>query len=197
MMHYARILPILFFMAVLGGCQNAGTSTLSKASPNQGIAIAPIVNATGRPLPLPGGTVLDDLRQMLGIGEEETLTVPDLLLGRFILAAGAQGYSVLSFEKTHAVFAGSSSDMAAVIEKARAAGLQGSVVLVILRRWDDSLWFSSRIIFVSMDIAVARISDGKTLDVKTIHNYAVPVSASISPYQATNDAARWVADHLF
>jgi hypothetical protein len=48
-----------------------------------------------------------------------------------------------------------------------------------------------------MDITVARIRDAKTLDVKTISNYAVPVSASLSTYQAANDAAQWVADHLF
>ena len=194
-----RILPILIllFAVVVGGCQSADTAMLITVSPNSGIAIAPVVNATGRPLPLPSGTVLDDLRQIMSIEDTEALTVPDLLLGRLVLAAGAHGYTVVPFDKTRAVFPGPSSDMAAIIEKARAAGLQGAVVLPILRRWDDRLWYSSRIIFVSMDITVARIRDAKTLDVKTISNYAVPVSASLSTYQAANDAAQWVADHLF
>jgi len=197
MRHRSLILSILFVVAALGACQNADTATLLKVSPNQGIAIAPIVNATGRPLPLPGGTVLEDLRQIMGIENKESVTVPDLLLGQMILAAGVHGYTALSFDKTREVFPGSSSDMATVTQRARAAGLQGAVVLPTLRRWDDRLWYSSKIIFVSMDITVARISDGKTLDVKTISNYAVPVSTALSAYQAANDAARWVADHLF
>jgi hypothetical protein len=196
-MNGARLLPILFFTAVLGGCQSDGTSTLVKVSPNKELAIAPIVNATGQPLQLPSGTVLDDLRQIMGVDDKEPLAVPDLLLGRCILAAGAQGYTVLSFDRTREVFSGSLPDRTAVIEKARAAGLQGAAVLVMLRRWDDSLWYSSRIILVSMDITVARISDGKVLDERTVRNYAVPVSASLSAYQAADDAARWVAEHLF
>ncbi|HZC80760.1 MAG TPA: hypothetical protein VE222_03410, partial [Nitrospiraceae bacterium] len=128
-MDCTHALAILFLTAVLGSCQSAGTS-LGKVSPNQGLAIAPIVNATDRPLQLPSGTVLDDLLQIMGIDDKETLTVPNLLLGRFILAAGAQGYTVLSFDKTREVFSDRATDLAAVIEKARAAGLQGAVALV-------------------------------------------------------------------
>jgi len=88
-------------------------------------------------------------------------------------------------------------EIAKVVEEARATGLKGLVVLAMLRRWDDSRWVDIRAVFVSMDVTVARISDGQVLDMRTIRNQPVPVGAAMTIVQATDDAARWLAERLF
>src|SRR5207249_4907097 len=75
--------------------------------------------------------------------------------------------------------------------------LLNRLVLATLGRGDDSEWVDTRAVFVSMDVVVARISDGEVLDSRVVSNLAVPVGAATTIVQATDDAARWLAERLF
>jgi hypothetical protein len=156
-----------------------------------------VVNATGRPLPLPPDNPLSALRQELGVGDDAPVTVPDILSNRLLLVFQAHGYQATRVEKARAVFSDRSTEIAKAVEEARAAGLKGLIVLTTLRRWDDSRWVDTRAVFVSMDVTVARIGDGQILDRRTIHNQVVPVGAATTIVQAAADAARWIAEKLF
>ena len=100
-------------------------------------------------------------------------------------------------DQARQVFSDRSTEIAKVVEEARTAGLKGLVVLATLRRWDDSRWVDTRAVFVSMDVVVARISDGEILDTRVVRNLTVPVGAATTIVQATDDAARWLAERLF
>jgi hypothetical protein len=133
----------------------------------------------------------------LGLGDEKPVTISDVLANRLVLAFQSHGYQVTRIDKARSVFSDRSTEIAKVIEEARAAEFNGLVVLATLRRWDDSRWVDTRAVFVSMDVVVARISDGEILDTRTVRNLAVPVGAATTIVQATDDAARWLAEKLF
>jgi hypothetical protein len=156
-----------------------------------------VVNATGRSLSLPPDNPLVALRQELGLGDEKPVTISYVLVNRLLLAFQSHGYQVIRIDKARQAFSDPSTEIAKVIEEARAAEFKGLVVLATLRRWDDSRWVDTRAVFVSMDVVVARISDGEILDVRTIRNQPVPVGAATTIVQAAGDAARWLAERLF
>jgi hypothetical protein len=187
----------LMSVGLLGGCQNAGAKRLTSLLADNPVTVVPVVNATGRALSLPPDNPLDALRQALGLGDKTPVTVPDVLLNRFVLAVRSPRRDVTPLEKTRGVFSGRSAEIAGVLGEARAAVLKGVVVLATLRRWDDSRWVDTRAVFVSMDVIVARISDGEILDTRAVRNLAVPVGAATTIVQATDDAARWLAERLF
>ena len=184
-------------VAVLGGCQGTDVLRLRNLPARESVTVAPVVNATGLPLSLPPDNPLAALRQELGLGDEKPVTISDVLVNRLLLAFQSHGYQATQVEKARAVFSDRSTEIAKVVEEARAAGLKGLVVLAMLRRWDDSRWVDTRAVFVSMDVTVARISDGQVLDMRTIRNQPVPVGAATTIVQATDDAARWLAERLF
>jgi hypothetical protein len=159
--------------------------------------MAPVLNATGLSLSLPPDNPLTALRQELGLGDEKPVTISDVLVNRLLLAFQSHGYQVTRIDKARSVFSDRSAEIGKVVEEARAAGLKGAVVLATLRRWDDSRWVDTRAVFVSMDVIVARISDGAILDTRTVRNLAVPVGAATTIVQASDDAARWLAEKLF
>ncbi len=194
---WSHLVACLAAGAVLGACQGADTLRLVNLPASESVTVAPVVNATGLSLVLPPYNPLAALRQELGIGNETQVTVPDVLLNHFVLAVRSSRRDVTSIEKARGVFPGRSPEIASVLGEARAAGLKGVVVLATLRRWDDSRWVNTRAVFVSMDVTVARISDGRVLDMRTIHNQAVPVGAATTIVQAADDAARWIAERLF
>ena len=163
----------------------------------ESVTVAPVVNATGLPLSLPPDNPLAALRQELGLGDVKPVTISDVLANRLLLAFQLHGYQATEVEKARAVFSDRSTEIAKVVEEARAAGLKGLVFLPMLRRWDDSRWVDTRAVFVSMDVAMARISDGQVVDMRTIRNQPVPVGAATTIVQATDDAARWLAERLF
>jgi len=183
--------------AVLGGCQGADVLRLTNLPAREAVTVAPVVNATGLPLSLPPDNPLVALRQELGLGDEKPVTISDVLVNRLLLAFQSHGYQATQVEKARAVFSDRSTEIAKVVEEARAAGLKGLVFLPMLRRWDDSRWVDTRAVFVSMDVTMARISDGQVLDMRTIRNQPVPVGAATTIVQATDDAARWLAERLF
>jgi hypothetical protein len=191
------IIGCLVVGAALEGCQGADALRLTNLPARDSVTVAPVVNATGRSLSLPPDNPLAALRQELGLGDEKPVTISDVLGNRLLLAFQSHGYQVTRVEQTRAVFSDRSMEIAKVVEEARAAGLKGLVVLATLRRWDDSRWVDTHAVFVSMDVAVARISDGQILDRRTIHNQAVPVGAAMTIVQASDDAARWLAEKLF
>jgi hypothetical protein len=159
--------------------------------------VAPLVNATGRPLSLPPDNPLAALRQEVGLGNEKPVTISDVLVNRLLLAFQSHGYQAIPIEKARAVFSDRSTVIEKAVEEARAAGLKGLVVLATLRRWDDSRWGDTRAVFVSMDVTVARVSDGQILDTRSVRNQPVPVGAATTIVQAADDAARWLAERLF
>ena len=183
--------------AALGGCQGPDTLRLTSLPAGDSVTVAPLVNATGRALSLPPDNPLAALRQVLGLGDDMPVTIPDVLLNRFVSAVRSPRRDVTSVEKARVVFSGRSTEIASVLEEARAAGLKGIVVLATLHRWDDGRWFDTRAVFVSMDVVVARISDGEILDTRVVRNLTVPVGAATTIVQATDDAARWLAERLF
>ena len=187
------------FMSVilLAGCQSAGAIRPMSLPANSPVTVAPVVNATGRALPLPPDNPLTALREMLGLDDETSVTVPDVLLHRFVLAVHSPGRDVTPVERARKVFSGRSTEIVGILEEARAAGLKGAVILATLRRWDDSRWVDARAVFVSMDIVVARLSDGEILDIRTIRHQTVPAGAAQTITQATDDAAAWLAERLF
>ena len=170
---------------------------LTNLPANESVTVAPAVNATGRTLALPPDNPLAALRQELGLGGEITVTAADVLLNRLVFAFQSHGYQATQIDKTQQVFSGRATEIVKVIEEARAAGLKGIVVLVTIRRWDDSRWVDTRAVFVSMDVTVARVSDGAILDSRMIRNQAVPVGAATTIVQASDDAARWLAERIF
>jgi len=184
-------------MVLLGGCQGMDALRLTNLPANESVTVAPAVNATGRTLALPPDNPLAALRQELGLGGEITVTAADVLLNRLVLAFQSHGYQATQIDKTQQVFSGRATEIVKVIEEARAAGLKGIVVLVTIRRWDDSRWVDTRAVFVSMDVTVARVSDGAILDSRMIRNQAVPVGAATTIVQASDDAARWLAERIF
>jgi len=184
-------------VAVLGGCQGTDVLRLRNLPARESVTVAPVVNATGRSLSLPPDNPLAALRQELGLGDVKPVTISDVLANRLLLAFQSHGYQATEVEKAHAVFSDRSTEIAKVVEEARAAGLKGLVFLPMLRRWDDSRWVDTRAVFVSMDVTMARISDGQVLDMRTIRNQPVPVGAAMTIVQATDDAARWLAERLF
>ncbi len=191
------IVVCLAVEVALGGCQGTGALRLTNLPARDSVTVAPVVNATGRPLPLPPDNPLAALRQEFGVGDEAPVTVPDVLTNRLLLAFQAHGYQVTPLDKARPAFADRSAEIARVLEEVRAAGLKGAVVLATLRRWDDSRWVDTRAVFVSMDVIVARISDGEILGARAVRNLAVPVGAAMTIVQATDDAARWLAERLF
>ena len=191
-----RIGSCLVAGALMGGCQEIDTLKLTNLPVWDEVTLAPVVNATGLPLSLPPDNPLAALRQELGLGDEKPVTISDVLVNRLLLAFQSHGYQATQVEKVRAVFSDRSTEIAKVVEEARAAGLKGLVVLAMLRRWDDSRWVDTRAVFVSMDVTVARISDGQVLDMRTIRNQPVPVGAATTIVQATDDAARWLAERL-
>jgi hypothetical protein len=118
--------------------------------------------------------------------------VPDVLLGRFLQTLQSAGHSVALLKSSPEV-----NDIVSALDAARGAGFTGVVVLPVLLRWDDSLWFSSKVVYVSMDVTLARISDGEILGVRTLRRRAVPVGSALTMTQAADDAARWLAERLF
>ena len=184
-------------VAVLGGCQGTSALRLTNLPMRDPVTVVPVVNEVGHPLPLPPDNPLAALRQEFGIGDEAPVTVPDVLSNRLLMAFQAHGYQVTQTDKARQVFSGRSVGIVKALEEARAAGLKGLIVLPTLRRWDDSKWVSLHAVFVSIDITVARISDGEILDVRMIRQQAVPVAAATTIVQATDDAARWLAERLF
>lgn len=191
------IVACLVLGAVLSGCQGTDTLRLTNLPARDAVTVAPVVNATGRLLSLPPDNPLSALRQELGIGDDAPVTVPDVLSNQLLLAFQAHGYQVTPLDKARSAFTGRSTEIAKVLEEARAAGFKGLVVLATLRRWDDSLWVDTRAVFISLELVVARISDSAILDVRTLHNQAVPVGAATTIVQAADDAARWIAEKLF
>jgi len=191
------IVACLVLGAVLSGCQGTDTLRLTNLPAHESVTVAPVVNATGRLLSLPPDNPLAALRQELGIGDDAPVTVPDILSNQLLLAFQVHGYQVTPLDKARPAFSRRSTEIAKVLEEARAAGFKGVVVLTTLRRWDDSLWVDTRAVFVSLELVVARISDGVILDVRTLHNQAVPVGAATTIVQAADDAARWIAERLF
>ncbi len=184
-------------VALLGGCQGGSALRLTSLPADSPITVAPVVNATGRVLSLPPDNPLDALRQELGLGDEKPATISVVLANRLLLAFQSHGYQVTRIDKALSVFSDHSVEIGKVVEEARAAGLRGFVVLATLRRWDDSRWIDTRAVFVSMDVIVARISDGEILDTRAVRNLAVPVGAATTIVQAADDAARWLAEKLF
>jgi hypothetical protein len=184
-------------VVLLGGCQATSSLRLANLPANESVTVASVVNATGRSLSLPPDNPLAALRQELGLGDEKPVTISDVLANRLVLAFQSHGYQVTRIDKARSVFPDRSTEIAKVIEEARAAEFNGLVVLATLRRWDDSRWVDTRAVFVSMDVVVARISDGEILDTRTVRNLAVPVGAATTIVQATDDAARWLAEKLF
>ena len=184
-------------VVLLAGCQGADTLWLKNLPASESVTVAPVVNATGLSLSLPPDNPLAALRQELGFGDEKPVTVADVLLNRLVLAFQSHGYQATRFEKARPDFADRSIEITKVVEEARAAGLKGLVVLSTLHRWDDSRWVDTRAVFVSMDVTLARIRDGAILDMHTIRNQAVPVGAATTIVQASDDAARWLAERLF
>jgi hypothetical protein len=173
-------------LVLLGGCQGTDALRLTNLPANESVTVASVVNATGLSLSLPPDNPLAALRQELGFGDEDPVTISDVLANRLLLAFQSHGYQTTR-----------STEITKVLEKARAAGLKGLVVLATLRRWDDSRWVDTRAVFVSIDVTVARIGDGAILDARTIRNQAVPVGAATTIVQASDDAARWLAERLF
>ena len=183
--------------AALGGCQGTGALRLTNLPSGDSVTVAPVVNATGRALSLPPDNPLAALRLELGLGDEKPVTVADVLLNRLVLAFQSHRYQVTRVDQARQVFSDRSTEIAKVVEEARTAGLKGIVVLATLRRWDDGRWVDTRAVFVSMDVVVARISDGEVLDTRVVRNLTVPVGAATTIVQATDDAARWLAEKLF
>jgi len=194
---WSHLVACLLAGAVLGACQGTDTLRLANLPASDPVTLAPVVNATGRSLSLPPDNPLAALRLELGLGDEKPVTVADVLLNRLLLAFQSHGYQVIRIDKAPQVFSDRSTEIAKVVEEARTAGLKGLVVLATLRRWDDSRWVDTRAVFVSMDVVVARISDGEILDARAVRNLAVPVGAATTIVQATDDAARWLAERLF
>jgi hypothetical protein len=180
-----------------GGCQSTDVLRLTNLPARESVTVPPVVNATGQLLSLPPDNPLAALRQELGLGDEKPVTISDVLVNRLLLAFQSHGYQATQVEKARAVFSDRSTEIAKVVEEARAAGLKGLVVLAMLRRWDDSRWVDTRAVFVSMDVTVARIRDGVILDMRTIRNQPVPVGAATTIVQASDDAARWLVERLF
>ena len=194
---WSHLVACLLAGAVLGACQGTDTLRLANLPASDPVTFAPVVNATGRSLSLPPDNPLVALRQELGLGDEKPVTISDVLANRLLLAFQSHGYQVTRIDKARQAFSDPSAEIAKVIEEARAAEFKGLVVLATLRRWDDSRWVDTRAVFVSMDVIVARISDGEILDVRTIRNQPVPVGAATTIVQAADDAARWLAERLF
>ena len=181
----------------MSGCQTTDPLRLTNLPASDPVALAPVVNATGRSLSLPPDNPLAALRLELGLGDEKPVTVADVLLNRLVLAFQSHRYQVTRVDQARQVFSDRSTEIAKVVEEARTAGLKGLLVLATLRRWEDSRWVDTRAVFVSMDVVVARISDGEILDARAVRNLAVPVGAATTIVQATDDAARWLAERLF
>ena len=181
----------------MGGCQGTNTLKLTNLPVRDEVTVAPVVNATGRPLLLPPDNPLAALRQEFGVGNEALVTVPDVLRNRFLLAFQTHGYQVTNIDPVRPIFSSQSTDIVRVLKEAQGAGFKGLVVLATLHRWDDSRWGSLRVVFVSIDITLARVSDSKILDVGVLRDQAVPVGAATTIVQATDDAARWLAERLF
>jgi hypothetical protein len=183
--------------ALLGGCQATSSLRLANLPGNESVTVAPVVNATGLSLSLPPDNPLAVLRQELGLAGEKPVTISDVLANRLLLVFQSHGYQVTRMDKVRAVFSDRSTEIVKVVEEARAGGCKGLVVLTTLRRWDDSRWVDTRVVFVSLDVTVARISDGQILEAHTIRQQAVPVGAAMTIVQASDDAARWLAERLF
>ena len=194
---WSHLVACLLAGAVLGACQGTDTIRLANLPASDPVTLAPVVNATGRALSLPPDNPLSALRQELGLGDEKPVTISDVLANRLLLAFQSHGYQVIRIDKARLAFSSQAQEIAKVIEEARAAEFKGLVVLGTLRRWDDSRWVDTRAVFVSMDVVVARISDGEILDTRAVRNLAVPVGAATTITQATDDAARWLAERLF
>jgi len=194
---WSYLVACLLAGAVLGACQGTDTLRLANLPASDPVTLAPVVNETGRSLSLPPDNPLAVLRLELGLGDEKPVTVADVLLNRLVLAFQSHRYQVMRVDQARQVFSDRSTEIAKVVEEARTAGLKGLVVLATLRRWDDSQWVDTRAVFVSMDVVVARISDGEVLDSRVVSNLAVPVGAATTIVQATDDAARWLAERLF
>ena len=194
---WSHLVACLLAGAVLGACQGTDTLRLANLPASDPVTLAPVVNATGRALSLPPDNPLVALRQELGLGDEKPVTISDVLVNRLLLAFQSHGYQVIRIDKAWQAFSDRTTEIAKAVEEAHAAGLKGFIVLTTLRRWDDSRWVDTRAVFVSMDVTVARINDGQVLDMRTIHNQAVPVGAATTIVQATDDAARWIAEKLF
>ena len=194
---WSYLVACLLAGAVLGACQGTDTLRLANLPASDPVTLAPVVNETGRSLSLPPDKPLAALRLELGLGDEKPVTVADVLLNRLVLAFQSHRYQVMRVDQARQVFSDRSTEIAKVVEEARTAGLKGLVVLATLRRWDDSQWVDTRAVFVSMDVVVARISDGEVLDSRVVSNLAVPVGAATTIVQATDDAARWLAESLF
>jgi len=194
---WSYLVACLLAGAVLGACQGTDTLRLANLPASDPVTLAPVVNATGRTLSLPPDNPLAALRLELGLGDEKPVTVSDILLNRLVLAFQSHRYQVMRVDQARQVFSDRSTEIAKVVEEARTAGLKGLVVLTTLRRWDDSQWVDTRAVFVSMDVVVARVSDGEILDARAVRNLAVPVGAATTIVQATDDAARWLAERLF
>ena len=194
---WSHLVACLLAGAVLGACQGTDTLRLANLPASDPVTLAPVVNATGRSLSLPPDNPLAALRLELGVGDEKPVTVADVLLNRLVLAFQSHRYQVTRVDQARQVFSDRSTEIAKVVEEARTAGLKGIVVLATLRRWDDGRWVDTRAVFVSMDVVVARISDGEVLDTRVVRNLTVPVGAATTIVQATDDAARWLAEKLF
>jgi len=194
---WSHLVACLLAGAVLGACQGTDTLRLANLPASDPVTLAPVVNATGRALSLPPDNPLSALRQELGLGDEKPVTISDVLANRLLLAFQSHGNRVTRIDEARLVFSDRSAEIRKVVEEARAAEFKGLVVLGTLRRWDDSRWVDTRAVFVSMDIVVARISDGEILDTRAVRNLAVPVGAATTITQATDDAARWLAERLF
>jgi len=194
---WSYLVACLLAGAVLGACQGTDTLRLANLPASDPVTLAPVVNETGRSLSLPPDKPLAALRLELGLGDEKPVTVADVLRNRLVLAFQSHRYQVMRVDQARQVFSDRSTEIAKVVEEARTAGLKGLVVLATLRRWDDSQWVDTRAVFVSMDVVVARICDGEILDARAVRNLAVPVGAATTIVQATDDAARWLAEKLF
>jgi len=194
---WSHLVACLLAGAVLGACQGTDTLRLANLPASDPVTLAPVVNATGRALSLPPDNPLSALRQELGLGDEKPVTISDVLANRLLLAFQSHGHQVTRIDKARSVIADQSAEIGKVVEEARVAEFKGLVAMATLRRWDDSRWVDTRAVFVSMDIVVARISDGEILDTRAVCNLAVPVGAATTITQATDDAARWLAERLF
>jgi hypothetical protein len=184
-------------VVLLSGCQGTDVLWLKNLPATESVTVAPVVNATGLSLSLPPDNPLAALSQELGLGEENSVTVADVLLHRMVLAFQSHGYQATRFENARPDFANRSIEIATVVEELRAAGMKGLIVLATLHRWDDSRWVDTRAVFVSMDVTLVRIKDGAILDERTIRNQAVPVGGATTIVQVSDDAARWLAKRLF
>src|SRR2546430_1501709 len=96
---WSHLVACLLAGAVLGACQGTDTLRLANLPASDPVTLAPVVNATGRSLSLPPDNPLSALRQELGLGDEKSVTISDVLANRLLLAFQSHGHQVTRSEE--------------------------------------------------------------------------------------------------